>query len=90
MDKTYTVSLSRWHTIANRFKSHAEALFERAQLVLGHTSAQHELNNAQREALAERGQQALADIAQARAALQAATKVRASLAHANAQQGVSA
>lgn len=90
MQKTYTVSLSRWHTIANRLKSHAEVLCERAQAVLAHTTAQHELSNAQREALSERGQQALADIAQARAALQAATTVRASLAQANAEQGVSA
>lgn len=90
MEKTYTVSLSRWHTIANRLKSHAEALFERAEEVLGRTSAQHELNTAQRDALAARGQAALDDVVQAREALKASATVRAALAHANAVHGVSA
>lgn len=90
MDKTYTVPLSRWHTIANRLKSHAETAFERAQSILGHTNAQHELSDAQRQALAQRGEQALADLDQGRACLKAATKVRSHLAQANATRGVSA
>lgn len=89
-NKTYTLALSRWHTIANRLNAHAEGLFENAQRILGSSHAQHELSDAQRAALASRGQQALQDINDARAAMRGAAKIRAELAQANATHGVSA
>lgn len=88
--KTYTLALSRWHTVANRLNAHAEGLFEHAVRVLESTHAQHEISEAQRVALAARGEQALCDINVARASLRAAARIRAELASANAAHGVSA
>lgn len=87
--KTITLSLSRWHTVGNRLRAHAEALFAHAVAVLSSSAAQHEINEEQKTALRERGSKALDDIAEARAAIQGATKVRAALADANAKTGVS-
>jgi hypothetical protein len=88
--KTYTLSLSRWHAVAGRLRTHAEALFERAQAVIGNTSVVHEVSSAQISALQERGANALAELGIARAAMQGATVIRAKLASANAAEGVTA
>ena len=89
-NKTFTLSLSRWHTVAKRLSAHGEALFENAMGVLSGASVQHELGEAQKAALAERGTKALSDLDEARSAIGAAATVRAALSHANAQHGVSA
>lgn len=87
--KTYTLSLSRWHTAAKRLSAHGEGLFESATAALGGSTVQHELSEAQKAALFERGQKALADLDQARSAIRAAAVVRAALATANSRHGVS-
>lgn len=89
-NKTFTLSLSRWHTIAKRLSVHGEALFENAMSVLGSANVQHELGDTQKAALVERGSKALADLTEARSAISTAALVRAALSHANAQHGISA
>ena len=89
-NKTFTLSLSRWHTIAKRLSAHGEALFENAMSVLGSANVQHELGETQKAALLERGSKALADLSEARSAISAAARVRAALSHANAAHGISA
>lgn len=88
--KTFTLSLSRWHTVAKRLGAQGEALFENAAATLGGASIQHELGDAQRAALSERGEKALSDLVEARQAITAAAEVRARLADANARHGISA
>lgn len=86
--RDYTLSLSRWHTVATRLRASAEAMMETGLAVLGGTSVQHELSDAQIQALKQRGERALADINTARSSLRAVTKIRAALAVANANAGV--
>lgn len=88
--RTLTLSLSRWHTIAERLRSEGEALASAATDTLSSAQTNTRLSESQLSGLKVRGQQSLEDLHEAQRLLGAWGKVRSELAKANADANVSA
>jgi hypothetical protein len=86
----HTFTLSRAHAIADRIRDMATAKQTEALATLSDTAIAHEPTEAQIGALRERGQRALAQIAEAGEALRTVGLIRETLAVANAKHGVTA
>lgn len=87
--RTITLSLSRWHIVAERFRAEGEALASQSAETLSSAHTSTRLSESQLAGLKERGQQALVDLKQAQKLLHAWGVVRSKLAEANAKAGVS-
>lgn len=84
----YTLTLSRWHHVADRIKAIGEAKHREALGALGGTTLNHTLAEPQIKALEARGTRALGLIQEAREAMSAVGAIRMALAEANAERGV--
>lgn len=84
----YTLTLSRWHHVADRIKVIAEAKHQEALRTLGNTVIQQHLSASQVDALKARGARALGLIQEAREALAVVGAIRMALAQANADKRI--
>lgn len=87
--KRYSLSLSRWHTIAERLSTLADARAKEALNTIGNTNVSFVLDTEQVEALRVRGVEATRLVALARLGFKTVAFIRDNLARANAETGVS-
>lgn len=87
--KRFSLSLSRWHTIAERLSTLADARAKEALNTIGNTNVSFALDTEQVEALRARGVEATRLVALARLGFKTVASIRDSLARANAETGVS-
>lgn len=85
----HTLTLSRWHAVADRIRASAMVQQREAIQILGNTQLSHAPTGEQKEALQARGQRALGLVSEARLALQVVGTIREALAQKNANEGVS-
>jgi hypothetical protein len=87
--KRYSLSLSRWHAVAERISTLADTRARDALTALAGTTVNVVLETSQLEALRTRGAASLDKLRLARAGFAAVGSIRSHLARANADQGVS-
>ncbi len=87
--KRYSLSLSRWHTIAERLSTLADARAKEALNTIGNTNVSFTLDTEQVEALRARGVEATRLLGLARLGFKTVAAIRDNLARANAETGVS-
>lgn len=88
--KSFTLTLTRWHHVAARIKALAKSKLEEAQQTLGGTVVDNPLTAQQIQALEARGKRALDQLQEGLSALEAVGKIRRALAEANGKHGVAA
>lgn len=86
--KPYTLTLSRWHHVADRIRQISESKHREAQHHLGGVSLLHPMAEAQLKSLQARGKRALGLLQEAREALSCVGAIRIALAQANADKGI--
>lgn len=86
----HTLSLSRWHIVADRLKTSIQVKQREALACIGNTQIQHAPTAVQKEALRERGKLAIQQIQEVRETLGVIGTIRSELAVKNAEVGVSA
>ena len=86
--RSFNLTLSRWHHVADRIRQVADSRASEALMALNGTSVGATLTQDQVEALRARGAKALESLALARTAQTTVALIRRALAQANAQAGV--
>lgn len=86
--KSFNLTLSRWHHVADRIAGLSTQLHGEAVKALGHTSLATTINDQQATALRARGEKALKWVQEAQDALVIVGAIRVALAKANATHGI--
>lgn len=87
---SHTLTLTRWHHVAQRLGALASSHLNEARGILAGVSVSSTLDDAQRNAFEARGRRGLQLLADGRAALAAVGAIRTMLASANGSKGVTA
>ena len=88
--KSFTLTLTRWHHVAGRIAALAKSKLAEAEETLGHTKTENTLTEKQVKALEGRGSQALELLHGGLAAMEVVGQIRKALAQANGKHGVAA